>query len=303
MEYYVLLKNPFRRLDAIAQLSRQTGSAWGGLPNFAGSSWAAPLLGPGPAPAPTLLGGWLRPQPLSPLLPPTYENTDYALYFVSSRGGSDKDYYQLDAQTLVYDARLNWAYWDVLPGGSLDVTAEQLRAICPPAGMADLNLHVKYLNDTMRKYEITTRLRQIHFLSQLAHESAHFSRTLEMASGKAYEGRIRYLGNTQPGDGPRFKGRGLIQLTGRDAYTQYGRYIGRDLTTSDNMKLVEQEPYASDCAGWFWSKYKAYAHLNRLADEDKFEAVTKAINGGVNGISERQVFYTNAKRVLGINLN
>lgn len=136
-------------------------------------------------------------------------------------------------------------------------------------------------------------------MAQVAHESTHFSETLEGASGKAYEDSA-ILGNTQPGDGPRFKGRGLMQLTGRDAYTKYGEHIGLDILTGDKMKLIEQEPYASDSAGWFWHVYKKSKNLNARADRDDVAAVTRAIQGGKGGLKKRKEFTANAKRVFSL---
>lgn len=84
-----------------------------------------------------------------------------------------------------------------ISGDELEVTAAQLRAICPPVSMADIRKPITHLNTTMKKYFINTRLRQAHFLAQVAHESDKFRTAREYASGKAYEGR-KYLGNTQP---------------------------------------------------------------------------------------------------------
>ena len=99
-----------------------------------------------------------------------------------------------------------------------------------------------------------------------------------MASGKAYEGRGD-LGNTEPGDGVRFKGRGLIQLTGRANYTSYGQAIGQDLIHGVNMNKVADDPkMAVDVACWFWSS----RHLNSHADQDDLNKITRRINGGTN---------------------
>jgi putative chitinase len=131
--------------------------------------------------------------------------------------------------------------------------------------------------------QINTPLRQAHFLAQLGHESGSLHYTAELASGAAYEGRID-LGNTQPGDGPRFKGRGLIQITGRTNYTNYGKDRGQDYITGLNPTLLATDPnIAADCSGWFW----ATRHLNELADQDDLLTITKRINGGTNGIDDR----------------
>jgi putative chitinase len=131
--------------------------------------------------------------------------------------------------------------------------------------------------------QINTPLRQAHFLAQLGHESGSLRYTAELASGTAYEGRTD-LGNTQPGDGPRFKGRGLIQITGRANYTSYGNARGKDYVTGLNPTLLATDPnIAADCSGWFW----ATRNLNELADNDDLLTITKRINGGTNGLDDR----------------
>ena len=135
----------------------------------------------------------------------------------------------------------------------------------------------------MNANQINTPLRQAHFLAQLGHESGSLRYTAELASGAAYEGRTD-LGNTQPGDGPRFKGRGLIQITGRTNYTNYGNDRGQDYITGLNPNLLATDPnIAADCSGWFW----ATRHLNELADNDDLLTITKRINGGTNGLDDR----------------
>jgi len=177
-----------------------------------------------------------------------------------------------------------------------DVSLVQLRMISPHAKVSDLTVALPYLNATMKKYEINTRLRQAHFLAQVAHESAEFRTTQEYATGAAYEGR-KDLGNTVAGDGKKFKGRGLIQITGRANYTAYGLYINQDVTTSENPKKLEKYPLAADCAGWFWTILKK---LNRLADADNLIAITRKINGGTNGIKNRTQHLANAKKAFHI---
>ena len=135
----------------------------------------------------------------------------------------------------------------------------------------------------MNANQINTPLRQAHFLAQLGHESGSLLYTAELASGAAYEGRID-LGNTQPGDGPRFKGRGLIQITGRTNYTNYGSDRGQDYITGLNPNLLAADAnIAADCSGWFW----ATRHLNELADNDDLLTITHRINGGINGLDDR----------------
>jgi putative chitinase len=166
--------------------------------------------------------------------------------------------------------------------GTLD--ANVLRIIMPLSTDAQANTFLGPLVEAMNANEINTPLRQVHFLAQLGHESASMRFTEEIASGAAYEGRAD-LGNTQPGDGKRFKGRGLIQITGRANYTAYGKARNRDFITGDNPKLLATDPnLAADCSGWFWDTRK----LNALADQDNVLKITKRINGGTNGLDDRK---------------
>lgn len=170
------------------------------------------------------------------------------------------------------------------------MTLDQLKAIMPRA---------KHRADTcfaslcraMAEFEINTPMRKAAFLAQLAHESGQLRYFEELADGKAYEGR-RALGNTQPGDGPRFKGRGPIQLTGRANYGKAGLALGIDLLLAPE-KAAEIE-VGCRIAGWFWQT----KGLNELADKSFFEMITKRINGGLTHLRERREFYTKALSVL-----
>jgi putative chitinase len=142
---------------------------------------------------------------------------------------------------------------------------------------------------------IDTPGRRAHFLAQVAHESGGLRWLAELASGQAYEGRAD-LGNDQPGDGPRFKGRGLIQLTGRANYTAFEQAVGRDLTSSTEAaaQVAQDADLCVRAATWFWSE----RGLNDLADADELEAVTKRINGGLNGLADRAKYLARAKAIL-----
>ena len=144
---------------------------------------------------------------------------------------------------------------------------------------------------TLTKFEINTRLRAAHFIAQIAHESNGFRTTVEYASGNAYEGR-KDLGNNNPGDGVRYKGRGLIQLTGKDNYRTYGQRIGVDLVT--NPELAADPVVSLTLAGQYWS----YNGLNVFADRDDLETVTRRINGGLNGFDSRRAYLGRAKTSL-----
>lgn len=126
------------------------------------------------------------------------------------------------------------------------------------------------------------------FVAQCAHESDHFKTTVEYASGSAYEGR-KDLGNTEPGDGRRFKGRGYIQLTGRENYRLAGVYFGMDFLS--NPELVAQPEWAAKVSAWFFTVFRKIDGLD-------ITRATKRINGGLNGIKQRTEFYTRAQQFL-----
>ncbi|UQV48125.1 glycoside hydrolase family 19 protein [Janthinobacterium lividum] len=147
------------------------------------------------------------------------------------------------------------------------------------------------LNAAMLEFGITTPARQASFLSQVGHESGQLLYVRELASGQAYEGRAD-LGNVQPGDGVRFRGRGLLQVTGRANYAACGKALGLDLLAQP--ALLEQTVNACRSAGWFWQT----KGLNALADAGDQERVTRRINGGVNGLAERLALYREARKVL-----
>ncbi len=172
------------------------------------------------------------------------------------------------------------------------ITADQLIQIAGSYAAKDrLRELAPAMNQTLVKYEINTPRRIAHFIAQLAHESDRFRAMAEYASGEAYENR-EDLGNTEPGDGKRFKGRGLIQLTGRANYRQFSQAVGEDFVA--NPTKLEQLPYCVLAAGWFWHD----RNLNPLADQDDVVAITRRINGGTNGLEDRKDFLQKAKAVL-----
>jgi putative chitinase len=165
------------------------------------------------------------------------------------------------------------------------------------------------LQETFEKYQINTPKRQACFIGQCMHESGGFkflkenlnysakalmatwpsrfpdadvaekyARQPEMIANKVYSGR---MGNTEDGDGAKFIGRGLIQLTGKDNYKAFGEAIGEDLVS--NPQLVEQPRYAALSAGWFFNK----RNLNALADIMDIETMSRRINGGNIGMADR----------------
>ncbi len=165
----------------------------------------------------------------------------------------------------------------------------------PNASRRLVDLYLPHLLAAMDEFEINTPLRQAAFLGQLAEESGEFHYMREIwgptAAQRKYEGR-EDLGNTEPGDGKRFMGRGAIQLTGRANYEKYGDILGIDLV--NNPTQAEKPEVAFRLAGAFWDTH----NLNKLADTGNFKAITKAINGGYTHLKERTEFYERAKKVL-----
>jgi putative chitinase len=176
------------------------------------------------------------------------------------------------------------------------VTAEQLLQI---AGANELETRIRSLtpgvNATFAKFNINTKLRMAHFLAQVMHESGGFRWLRELwgptDAQLGYEGR-EDLGNERSGDGKRFMGRGLIQLTGRANYQAFSDALNVDFVAEP--ELIETSPYAVLAAGWFWDT----RNLNVLADEDGIRRITRRINGGLNGLEERVRYLDRAKLVL-----
>jgi predicted chitinase len=179
------------------------------------------------------------------------------------------------------------------------INQNQLQRIMPHLPQAKAEQFLPHLNQALRDYGVDTVLRTAAFVAQLAHESAEF-RFMEEIWGPT-DAQRRYepvstlatrLGNTQAGDGKRFKGRGPIQITGRANYARYGQLLGRDLVAEP--QLAAQPEVAFSIAGLFW----ASNGLNEKADEEDFVGITKRINGGTNGLEDRQRYYAQAKAVL-----
>ncbi|WP_152622858.1 glycoside hydrolase family 19 protein [Archangium violaceum] len=172
------------------------------------------------------------------------------------------------------------------------ISLEQLKAIMPRVPVAKASEYLGHLNAAMREREITSPKRAAAFLAQLAHESGELRYMEEIASGAAYEGRAD-LGNTQPGDGKRYKGRGPIQLTGRANYRTAGKALG--VALEDNPTRAAEPDVAFRVAAWYWGS----RGLNSLADTGNFREITRLINGGYNGMADREAFWAKAKATLG----
>ena len=200
----------------------------------------------------------------------------------------------------------------------MPITEQQLLQILPNAGR-QAGVFVPVLNTAMGKYGIVTRLRIAAFIAQVGHESGQLTRLVENLNYSAeglmktwpsrfdlvrataaarkperianivYAGR---MGNTEPGDGWKYRGRGLFQVTGRANYAACGEALGLDLINQPT--LLEQPQYAAMSAAWFWSM----KDLNTLADKGDFVKITRRINGGLNGQADRQGLYDKALKVM-----
>ena len=181
---------------------------------------------------------------------------------------------------------------ELIDGAPHQLTADVLHLILIEARRADIDKYFPPLSSGMSANHIDTPLRVAHFLAQLGHESGAFRYSEELASGAAYEGRTS-LGNTQPGDGVRFKGRGLIQITGRANYGAYSKARGVDYLATPTL-LATDPTVAVDSAIWYWNT----RNLNSLADADNVEQITRRINGGDNGLPDRRAKLARARCLL-----
>lgn len=183
------------------------------------------------------------------------------------------------------------------------ITEAQIRRAVPATNRERLADFVKVFNEWSDRFGINTPKRVTHFLCQCWHESGALRYTEEISSGKQYEGR-KDLGNTQPGDGVKFKGRGYIQCTGRSNYKAYmnsGFCVGNLL---EHPEWLAKSPGNTKSAMWFWWKN----NLNALADtddggtigEDVVRRITKKVNGGYNGLSNRLYYYRRFKKEFGL---
>ncbi|CAF0830414.1 unnamed protein product [Adineta ricciae] len=190
-------------------------------------------------------------------------------------------YYQVDTTELLARNRIRQG-----------ITASQLKAIMPRCKHPG---YLSHINTAMNEGSINTCNRKAAFLAQIAHESSELLYMEELASGAAYEGR-KDLGNTEKGDGKRYKGRGPIQLTGRANYRAAGKALNLDLI--NHPEKVKTPEVGFRTTVWFWTKHK----LNELADKktlQSFRLITRRINGGRMGEADREKYWTRAKKALG----
>ena len=180
------------------------------------------------------------------------------------------------------------------PENAMPITAQQLLQILPNAGPL-AGVFVPALNTAMNHYQIIGTKRIAAFIAQIGHESGQLKYVKEIwgptKAQARYEGRAD-LGNTQPGDGSKYRGRGFIQITGRANYEACGEALGLDLV--NHPELLEKPQHACMSAAWFW----ASRGLNTLADAGQFDTITRRINGGQNGAADRQMLYARALKVL-----
>ena len=176
----------------------------------------------------------------------------------------------------------------------MSITQQQLLQILPNAGPV-AGVFVPVLNAAMVHYQIIGPKRVAAFIAQIGHESGQLKYVKEIwgptAAQVRYEGR-RDLGNTVAGDGSKYRGRGLIQITGRANYMACGEGLSLDLIKQP--ELLEKPQHACMSAAWFW----ATKGLNTLADAGQFDKITQRINGGQNGAADRQALYAKALKVL-----
>lgn len=178
------------------------------------------------------------------------------------------------------------------------IKIEQLNQLMPVAPSATLTASITPLNNACIEFQINTPQRITAFLAQLAHESGEL-RWMNEIWGPT-EAQHRYeppsklaarLGNTQPGDGKRYRGRGPIQLTGRANYKIAGAALA--LPLEDNPDLVATPAVGIRVAGWFWHS----KDLNTLADQNNYLGITRRINGGTNGLADRVKYWERAKTI------
>jgi len=189
------------------------------------------------------------------------------------------------------------------------ITVDHLKAI---AGLTTKLMPglVEWINTTCPLYQIDSPQEFAHFLAQACHETDHFKTKKEYASGKAYEGRLD-LGNKNPGDGVRYKGRGIFQTTGRNNYLQLGIKMNKRDLFINSPEFLEQPEFAvwSACEYWETRGLNDIAnhadtdilkkkYRKRIIDVSPVEFISITINGGYNGMAERKKYYEVAKRVL-----
>jgi putative chitinase len=180
------------------------------------------------------------------------------------------------------------------------MTPQDYASLCEAVAARPLGALGAQLAGGMAQYlpphGVTTQLRLAHFVAQCCHETERFEYLTELGGPTyfaQYDGR-KDLGNVEPGDGYRFRGRGLLQITGRYNYGVYGKAIGQDLAGAPD--LAARPDIAVATAAVFWDGHG----LNALADADDVVTITRRINGGLNGLVDREAMLARAKAHLGV---
>ena len=187
----------------------------------------------------------------------------------------------------------------------MSLNEQQLQRIMPNA-RRQAGVFVSVLNAAMTHRQINTPKRQAAFLAQVGHESGQLQYVRELGGdqylAKYDTGNLAVnLGNTPQadGDGQRYRGRGLIQITGHNNYLRCSLALFGDERLLRTPELLEQPQWAAESAAWFWW----VRDLNILADRDDFEAITRKINGGLNGLADRLHLWERARAVLCVSSN
>ncbi|AMB85800.1 lysozyme [Pseudomonas agarici] len=182
----------------------------------------------------------------------------------------------------------------------MSVTQQQLLQIMPDA-RSQAGVFVSALNTAMSRHQINTPKRIAAFLAQVGHESAQLRHVRELGSdqylSKYDTGPLAIrLGNTPDadGDGQRYRGRGLLQISGHGNYRQCSLALFGDERLLQQPQLLEQPQWAAESAAWFWEQQG----LNALADADRFNSITRKINGGLTGLEDRLQLWARARAVL-----
>jgi putative chitinase len=216
--------------------------------------------------------------------------TDAAKYFVENNTSHIKAFEYLQSKTSPEVQKEFEKLFRTRPSSL--VTKKQLAHIWKCSEHLIRDIEISELNNCLQKFEITTPSRIKHFLSQISHESGGGRYKEEIADGSAYEGRVD-LGNTQVGDGRKYKGAGYIQLTGRRNYQRFSDYI-KDPNVMNGYKYVALY-YPMMSAGFWWFN----ANLNQLCDKNPtVREVTKIVNGGYNGLADRELYYRRCSEVI-----
>lgn len=182
----------------------------------------------------------------------------------------------------------------------MSITQAQLLRILPNAG-TNAGVFAPILNVAMGRFQIINSKRIAAFVAQVGHESGQLRYVRELGSeqylSKYDTGTLAVrLGNSPQadGDGQKYRGRGLIQITGHDNYLRCSQGLFGDARLLALPELLEQPQWATESAAWFWQQNG----LNELADRDQFNTITRRINGGLNGLEERLQLWARARAVL-----